>query len=263
MPKPEKLLLGYIQIRGHALRRIFEKIRDNPKVTYAELSNQFLVMGSNQEGRKESKASLRDYVNFLNALDMIVASGDGDDGSFRVSGKNTDLEFGLSLLGSIRKATDQSFYSLQQLLAQSDVLQWDDATLQKEAERSLNFDFAWTHEKIAFFVNMADYLGIGKKLTSGLLNSPSENLVLGMLKQVSGDGHGFIPAKEAINKIRAQFLEPYTAKGDLYQGFQWALEGLSQKGLVKFKLESDATRRSEPIRVVGADVSLLGISART
>lgn len=262
MPKPEKLLLGYIQIRGHALGEIFEEIRNNPKVTYAELSNLFLVPGPDQKGQKESKASLRDYVNFLNALDMIESSGDGDDESFRVLGKNVDLEFGLSLLGSIRRATDQSFYSLQQLLARNDVLQWDDATLKKEAERSLNFDFAWTHEKIAFFVNMADYLGVGKKLASGLLNSPSENLVLRMLKQVSGDVSGFIPAKEAINKIRAHFLEPYTAKGDLYQGFQWALEGLSRKGFVKFKLESDATRRTEPIRIIEKHVSLFGIGTR-
>lgn len=262
MPKPEKLLLGYIQIRGRALEEVFDGVRNNQGVTYQELNNQFIMQGSEQKGQKDSKTSLRDYVNFLNALDMIEVSGEGDGESFRIPKEVSNLEFRLSMLGSTRKATDQSFYSLQRLLAQNDVYQWNDATLQKEAERNLNFDFTWTHEKVAFFVNLTDYLGIGKKLSTGFLNSPSDQLVLGMLKHASGGVAGFHPAKAIINKIRTEFLEPYTTKGVLYQGLQWALEDLNLKGMVKFKLESDATKRTEPVQILGRGVSLFGIGAR-
>lgn len=247
MSKPEKLILGYIQLRGRALEEIFQYIRNSTGSSLDEVSGKFVVEKAGIES-DDGSSRIKDYLNFLLSLGLITQGSGKEKDSYTPTKGLPTLDFKPLMLWSLKKAKDQSFCRLQDALVQSDLLELTPEELLKQAELGVDLEFTWTREKVVFFKNLAEFVGLASRYGTNLINRPTLDLVELLVRAFPGKGN-VIPMKGFLDYVSKQFIPCYTRTGTVYKGLQWTLSSLNSHRFIEMKLESDSSKDFSPVQI--------------
>jgi hypothetical protein len=131
----------------------------------------------------------------------------------------------------------------QQFVAQ-DAFALSVSTLRDEAERSsLGGLFAWTGEKIAFWVRLCERLGLVRSLARDghVLLAPRPDLVLAALRAQLSDQRAASLAA-CLRAIETTCFACFTARGTVQRGLAQTLVALHRLGALQLSHSSDAAQ---------------------
>lgn len=265
--KFQKLLLSYIQVRGVVLEKIFLFVKEKQRISFNDILNQY-----GDVTQDSSKSFVWDCIKFLATVSLIDVKDEKTDNDKIISITKdvlATMPFKGLLLHHLRLSVDDSFYTWHKALVENDTLKIESSDVQKIAETSLSSEFTWNREKTGFFLDLLEFVELGKRIgTSDLLNVPSKHLIktLLLLYASQGDiGGGSrrnktndareVPIRKFVDYLRSNYMECYTLKGKLYKGMQYVLEDLSERNEIELKLQSDAALGYEPLTIGEKSVS--------
>lgn len=216
-----RILLSYITLRGYELESIYEVVKENSTISFADLKKIFSLDADNQSGQ------LRDSVNFLNSTGIIRISA--DESEITIAKNFDNLPFRLVLLNQIRLDKANPFGSVLSHLVKNDYFRFNLEYLKKSVEKSLELGFTWTDEKLAFWMDLAIYLGLGRKY-HGFILYPSLELLKMILKDFSSRGLTQFNLKNFLNYCSANYFDCFTREKRVFKGLQLSLLLLNKAG---------------------------------
>jgi hypothetical protein len=247
-PSLGRLLISHITLRGPELGQLYACIADSPGVHYNELVRLTAapINESNQFGLQE--AALRETLNFLLVAQLVEQYGPARrQATFRVVPNVPDIPFPLLLMSHIATHPDErqrAIVTLYQQLARQDVLALTASGIRDEAERGPLGDlFAWTGEKVVFWVRLCEYLGLMRSVArdNHVLLAPRPELILAALRVQFGDRSGASLAT-CLTEVDASFFACFTARGAVQRGLAQTLVALHRLGALRLSHSSDAAQ---------------------
>lgn len=256
MSKPQRILLSYIQVRGPALAAIYDVIKNSANSGFSNLRELFCMPEKNTS--KLQIGQLRGCLNFLRTIDLVEAESMSGEETYRINADLQSMPFYAVLLHKLRLAKDASFYKVQKVLARNDISFINMKRLRRLVEDSLDLGFAWTSEKLNFWMELADFLRLGIKTSSrSFIFYPSPELIYAVLESFAKD-HGQIHLNMFVEYLRSNFFECLTKEGhfQLFKGLQQTLLLLEEHERIEFISMSDDPRM---VKVGNESVSLISV----
>jgi len=234
MSKSERILLSHITVRGPDLESIHQVVKDRKSASFDFLANLFAMPEAGGSGVQVHQ--LRECLNFLETVGIIKANKSTKGEEFVLEPNLPDVAFPLILLNRLKLSAENSFYLVHKHLVSNDVLSVDMGALKRTVESSLELGFTWNEQKLGFWMNLADYLGLGKKYAYSqiFVCFPSSELLKNLLtvtvsKRKSGER---VNLGEFVNYLSTEFFECLTREGLLFKGLQQSLLVLQRKGRI-------------------------------
>ncbi len=265
MDKPEKILLSYVHVRGPALAATHNVIKNNENCSFNYLKERFCMPKKNSS--KFQTEQLDGCLKFLRTVDIVEMNSVSGKETYRIVEDLSGMPFHVLLLRKLRLAEDgpsrpHSFYEVQKVLVQNDISFIHLDQLRRLVEKSLraraDLDFTWTLEKLNFWMELADFLGLGTKTTSrSFIFYPSPQLVHTLLESFSQDSEQKRLSR-FVEYLRSNFFECLTQHGDfsIFKGLQQTLLLLEGEKRIRLISMSDDP---ELVKVGNNDVSLISI----
>lgn len=256
MSKPERILLSYVQVRGPALAATYYAIKDNEDCSFDYLRELFCTPEKNGSGFEIGQ--LRGCLNFLRAIELVKMHFESDEETYRIREESLGIPFYALLLHRLRLADDPSFYEVQKHLVRNDIVLIPLAQIKRSVEDSLDLGFTWTQEKLNFWMELADFVGLGIKTSSrNFMFYPSPDLVHTLLANFSKDS-GRIRLKDFVEHLRSEFFECLTDphRFQIFRGLQQSLLFLEKQGRIGFISMSDDP---DMVKVGEKSISLVSV----
>ena len=256
MSKPERILLSYVQVRGPALAATYYAIKNNMDCSFDHLRGLFCTPKKNGSGFEIGQ--FRGCLNFLRAVDLVKMHLVSGEETYRILEESPSMPFRALLLHRLRLADDQSFYEVQSHLARNDVIFIPLDELKRSVEDSLDLDFAWTQEKLNFWMELADFVGLGTRTSSrSFIFYPSPELIHTLLAGFPRDS-GRIRLKKFVEYLRSEFFECLTDpdRFQMFRGFQQSLLLLEKQERIRFISMSDDP---DLVKVGDKSISLISV----
>lgn len=256
MSKPERILLSYVHIRGPALAATYYAIKNNKDCNFDHLRRLFCTPKKNGSGFEIGQ--LRGCLNFLRAVDLVKMHLESDEETYRILEESPSMPFQALLLHRLRLADDQSFYEVQRHLARNDVIFISLDELKRSVEDSLDLDFTWTQEKLNFWMELADFVGLGTRTSSrSFIFYPSPKLLHTLLADFSRDS-GRIRLKKFVEYLRSEFFECLTDPNlfQIFRGLQQSLLLLEKQERIRSISMSDDP---DVVKVGDKSISLISV----
>lgn len=247
-PSLGRLLISHITLRGPELRQLYACIADAPGVHYSELVR--LTAAPINEGDRFGlqEAALREALNFLLVAQLVEQHGPARrQAAFRVVPKTPNIPFPLLLMRHIAAHPDekqQALIRLYQQLVRQDIVALSASAIRDEAERGPLGDlFAWTGEKVVFWVRLCEHLGLVRSVArdNHVLFAPRPELVLAALRAQFGDRSRAALAT-CLHEVDASFFACFTARGTVQRGLVQTLVALHRLGALRLSHSSDAAQ---------------------
>jgi hypothetical protein len=243
-PSSGRLLISHITLRGPELRQTYTLIAREPAITYAHLAEQTLAPAENPTFGLE-EAPLREALSFLSGAGLVDQSGQGPRRRLRVTPRLPGADFALLLLHHLWTRHDirqRALLLTYQQLAGENLGSID----LREAKRRMEAGpygslFAWTGEKLTFWSQLLEYLGLLRRLGAGVVCLPQQTLVLSALRAVGGTErlHGLA---ELLEQLDQRFFACFTARGQVHAGLAQTLVALHRAGQISLRHSADAAR---------------------
>ena len=248
-------MLSYITVRGPDLEAVYDVVRDEGIVSFDSLAELFCMP---EEGVGSVKTGqLRDCLNLLRAIDILDVTKPPKTENYKLEEGLKHDSFPILLLNKLRLAKDRSFYEVQRLIVRKDILHVHVDELKRIVESALDLNFAWTVEKLNFWMSMAHFLGLGRRSYRRFVCYPKPDLIENLLQDFFANNKAEqAHPRDFFNYVSSEFFECLTEQGQLFQGFQQTMSLLERKGTVRLIPLSDDPN---PIQVGKKHVSLLSI----
>ncbi|NJK81977.1 MAG: hypothetical protein HC914_19805 [Chloroflexaceae bacterium] len=184
-PSLGRLLISHITLRGPELNQLYTLIAAHPGINYADLVSRLVINRDPDDTFGLAEAPLREALNFLLVARLVDQHGSSRfRASFQPAPLLPDTPFSLLLLHHIRQHEDERQRApalmYTQLVAE-DAIATSAAVIRDQMERSMYRDlFAWTGEKVGFWVHLFSYLGLVRRMerSTDVLIVPQPNFVL-------------------------------------------------------------------------------------
>jgi len=254
--KPQRILLSYIQVRGPALAATYDVIKNNANCSFDHLKELFCMPEKNTSSLQTGQ--LRGCLNFLRTVDLVEVESVSGEETYRIIDNLQRMPFHAVLLHKLRLAKDTSFYKVQKVLAGNDISFINLKQLRRLVEDSLDLGFAWTPEKLNFWMELADFLCLGTKTSSrSFIFYPSPELIYTLLEGFAED-YRQIRLNKFVEYLRSNFFECLTEEGhfQLFKGLQQTLLLLEEHERIEFISMSDDPRL---VKVGNESVSLISV----
>lgn len=254
--KPQRILLSYIQVRGPALEATYDAIKRNARCSFDQLRELFCMPEKNTSSLQTGQ--LRGCLNFLRTVNLVKVESVSGEETFGIVDDLQSIPFHAILLHKLRLTKDASFYEVQKVLARNDISLINLNQLRRLVEDSLDLGFAWTPVKLNFWMELADFLCLGTKMSSrNFIFYPSPELIYTILESFA-ENHGQIRLNKFVEYLRSNFFECLTKEGHfrLFQGLQQTLLLLEKHERVEFISMSDDPRL---VKVGDKSVSLVSV----
>lgn len=249
-PSMGRLLISHITLRGPELGQLYTCIAELPSVPYEELLHLTAAPISQGDPFGLQEAALREALNFLLVARLVEQHGPARRrATFQVTPEPEapDVSFPLLLLRRIAAHPDarqRAIVALHQQLVRQDTLALSAAAIRDEAERGPLGDlFAWTGEKIGFWVRLSEYLGLVRTIArdNQALLAPRPELVLSALRAQLG-GRRTAPLAPCLHALDATYFACFTARGTVHRGVAQTLVALHRRGALRLAHSSDAAQ---------------------
>lgn len=223
MTVSERILLSYITIRGADLESLCQTIKEKKIASFDFLAELFAMPDKTTSTLQV--AQLRDCVNFLRSLGILKTGKLKRTDEFVLASDLQEMPFQLILLSKLRSARDKSFYQVHTHLVSKDVLLFDLNQLKQSVEKSIDLGFAWTEEKLNFWMDLAEFVGLGRRysLTRSFVCYPSPVLLLELMKIFTAEKTKPASLKAFANHVSSNFFECFTQQKMLSEGLQQSL----------------------------------------
>lgn len=238
--KPERLLLGYVTLRGPDLEQVYRFIESKAPCTEEEFVDE-LFIDDGSDGSSHHEECLR----FLRSVDMVKLTDDRYD----VINEQIleDQTFGLKLLHHLHEQTGRQTHVtfIIDLITKKNLTSSTQSELIKTIERSEEnvYEFTWTDPKIKMWSYLLDFIGvIQMESEEELTFYPRREFVIELLKHYStstdqSDLSGFL---EYINNNYWNCFTT-TSPPTIHQGLSAVLINLAASGIIELHTYSDAT----------------------
>ncbi len=265
-PSLSRLLISHITLRGPELAQLYALIAAQPGTAYDDLVAT-LTPALPQSAFGLEEAPLREALNFLLVAGLVEQQGASRrKASFRATPLLPDAPFALLMLHHILMHHDERQRApaliYRQLVAE-DTLACTVADLRDRLEHGpYRRLFAWTGEKVLFWSQLTDHLGLVRRLdrTVEVLCVPQLHLVLAALRWAAQQTSATDALDPLLRMIDTQFFACFTARGRVHQGLAQALVALHRLGHVQLTHSADAARslllgewRVSEVRVIAKD----------
>ena len=235
--KPERLLLGYVTLRGPDLEQVYRYLESNSPCEVSQIVDDLFV-GSDSEGSNHPEECLR----FLQTVDMVRKT---DEGYVIMNEEvSEDTSFGLKLLRHLKEqgGKQSSLTYILELIAREDLSTTTQSDLIATIERDDNgYDFSWTDPKIKQWSYLMDYIGVIRMETENeLIFYPKRDLVLELLinhhNQTEEDN--LTSLVEYIEKNYWNCMTQST-QPTIYEGLSATLLNMHRSGIIQLQSYSD------------------------
>lgn len=154
--KPERLLLGYVTLRGPDLEQVYWYVKSNSPCSESDIVDELFV-GAGSDGSSHHEECLR----FLSTVDMVQKT----DEAYKVMNEEIcgDTSFGLKLLYHLKQqeAKQSSLTYILDLISKENISETSQSDLIKTIERDeSDYGFSWTDPKIKQWSYLMDYIGV-------------------------------------------------------------------------------------------------------
>jgi hypothetical protein len=228
----EKFILSYITIKGPDIESLFQTIKERKKATVDELRDLF---STTDTLKPETPMQLRDSLNFLGSVGILRINEKKKTESVTLSSDFGNMPFNLVLLNRLRLDKQNPFTLVQSYLASIDATIIDLNTLKQRVEKSIELSYTWNEEKLGFWMDLAHYLGLGRKCVSSNLFAcyPTPMLIRDVVKKYLETESTKADFGKLTDYISSNFFECFTREGLLTVGLQQTLLWLQQYGFLK------------------------------
>lgn len=265
--KPQRELLGYITVRGPQLESLWCHLAQTGGTSYHDLVQKYVVYEPGRERREDEM--LRNALDFLHAIDLVIAADEDGDVVYKTnSDKDQEVSFRLLLLETLHAGDDgkgTAFAWVQKLIAEQDLYLVSRDDLRKEMEKTYPHAFSWTEEKIRFWLDLEEYIGLARRVSiprspENMACYPSSDLTQMMLREVvTGDADHPLSARDILDRLQARFMHCYTARGRVWQGLVKALLALERTGWLALALHADQPGAVEIGQRTISEIKLAGV----
>jgi hypothetical protein len=246
-PSLGRLLISHIPLRGPELRQLYALIVAHPGISYADIAARLVVSRDDDDAFGLAEAPLREALNFLLVARLVEQQGSSRfKASFQATPLLPDTSFPLLLLHHIRQHEDERQRAPALIFAQlvaEDGLATTIAALRDQLERGTYRDlFAWTGEKVGFWVHLFSYLGLVRRLerSTEVLIVPQPDLVLTALVWAQRQPDVDVSLAACLRVIDATFFACFTGRGRVHLGLAQTLLALESLGQVRLTHSADA-----------------------
>jgi hypothetical protein len=222
------------------------------RVTVDELRDLFSITDTE---KSETPAQLRDSLNFLSSVGILQIKEKNKTEFATLSSDFGNMPFDLVLLNRLRSDKQNPFTLVQSYLASIDATIIDLNTLKQRVEKDIKILYTWNEEKLGFWMELADYLRLGRKcLSSNLfICYPTPTLIRTLIKTYAETESPKVDFRKLTDYISSNFFECFTREGSLTSGLQQALLLLQQYDFVKLVPAPSDT--SNPLLINGKSYS--------
>ncbi len=246
-PSLGRLLISHITLRGPELSQLYNLIENRQVITYDDLRAELVLRDATDSTFQLEEAPLREALNFLLVAGLIEQHGSSRrKASFEASPLIPDVSFSLLLLHHLSTLQDErqrAFILIYRQLIAQDIVALTPEVLRSQMERGEHQGlFAWTGEKITFWIHLANFLGLVRRLerSTEVIIVPQTALVLAAL-QWSGRQSGVAHSLDAqLRKIDSTFFTCFTSRGRVHRGTAQALVALHKLGQIRLTHSADA-----------------------
>lgn len=235
--KPERLLLGYVTLRGPDLEQVYRYLKSNSPCEETQIVDDLFV-GVDSEGSNHHEECLR----FLQTVDMVRKTDEGYEVMNEEVSKDTS--FGLKLLRHLhqQEGKQSSLTYILDLISKEDLSESSQSDLITAIERDDNgFDFSWTDPKIKQWSYLMDYVGVIRMETeSELMFYPKRDLVFEILTEHQNDTEddGLIRLCEYFNENYWNCMTQNT-QPTVYTGLSSTLLNMATADIINLQSYSD------------------------
>jgi uncharacterized protein YueI len=228
----EKFILSYITIRGPDIESLFQTVKERKKATVDELKDLF---STTDTMRPETPMQLRDSLSFLDSVGILKINEKNKTEFVTISSGFGSTPFNLVLLNRFRLDKQNPFTLVQSYLASIDATVIDLNTLKQRVEKSIELSYTWNEEKLGFWMDLAHYLGLGRKCVSSNLFVcyPTPKLIRDVVTEYIETDSTKADFRELADYVSSSFFECFTREGLLTLGLQQTLLLLQQQGFLK------------------------------
>jgi hypothetical protein len=247
-PALNRLLISHITLRGPEIQQLYRHIAAHPGTPYDDLVAHFVPARPAPSELDLSEAPLREALNFLLVARLVEQHGSS---RFRARFAATPLlyhtPFPLLLLHHMAMHPDERQRApvlIYRQLAAEDVRSTTAPALRDQMERGeLHSLFAWTGEKIGFWLHLGHFLGLVRRLERSMevLIIPHLSLVQAALDWVQRH-HACTSLAACLETIDATFFRCFTARGRVHSGLAHTLLALDSLGHIRLTHHADAAR---------------------
>jgi hypothetical protein len=232
----EKILLSYITLRGYDLESIYHVVKDSNGCTFEDLVDKFSV--GNPDNNEIPTGQIRDCISFLVNVNVIRASENKNEYSLTQDFK--EVPFKLVLLNKFRIDKSNAFSAVLSHLISLDVMQFDISEFQHSVEKGLDLGFTWTPEKLDFWMDLADYLSLGRKYVGkhSFALYPSPKLLFSILKDCLSYENSkleTITLGNFLDYCSTHYFPILTRERLLFKGLQQSILQLNKIGEVQLR----------------------------
>jgi len=243
-----RLLISHIIVRGRELQQIYSTLAAHAFLTEQELQEAFVTPPDvEQDPFAFNAATFRETLNFLLIIRMVKKQETNHQTVYSASPARQSLPFSLLLLHHLTTHPDERQQALAHVyrhLIRQDALSLTLGEVREKLECVVQpFAFAWTDEKIAFWAQLAQYVGIIYRLERDyrLLVAPTPTLLLLAIKQAMKQQQTeYANVAACLQFIDEQYFACFTDQHTVHSGITQTIKVLHGQGKIILTHQADA-----------------------
>jgi hypothetical protein len=255
MSELKRNILGYITLRGSDIESVYQVLRTQGQKSIEELKNLFGIFSLDTSD--EQLGQLNDCISFL--TNVAIVKTDTSNELVSLASNFGETPFKLLLLNRMKTEKNNPFILVHSLLVTYDETRCHLNNVKTSVEKKFDLGFTWTDEKLDFWLDLANYIGLVKKLTGSreFLFYPHPNLVYDIfLNFLTGKKTEF-NLKKIFDQCSTDFFDCFTQEGLLFKGLQQSLLILNNRNLIT--LQPAASDESNPVKIDGKPYGFVSI----
>lgn len=258
-----RLLISHITLRGPELAQTYGLVAAHPEISADKLREHLAPAAAGASPYELADAPLREALSFLVLAGLVEVHG--RQRRYSATPRLPDTPFPLLLLHHLTTHPDrrqQAISLVHRAIVADDTLAITSQSLRDQLERGPLRDlFAWTGEKVTFWVHLAAHVGLVRRLERSpeLLAVPQPRLLLDTLVWALNQLQGQSSLDGTLRLIDAQLFACFTARGRVHRGLAQTLLALERLGHLQLTHSADA---AHSLLLGERRVSDVGLAAR-
>jgi hypothetical protein len=230
-----RIILSYINVRGPALESVYQIVRKHETASFDMLTDLFSIPETSESSPQTGQ--LRDCLNFLEGTGILRIIEKSKTEEVAIASNFGERPFKLVLLNRLRSDKKNPFHLVHSHLVSYDIVKFEISGLKQSVEKALDLGFTWTDEKLNFWMDLADYLGLGRKYASwrSFVSYPTPELVQYMISDFRRGKKVNVNLRKFLEYVSSSYFECFTREGKLFEGLQQTLLYLQRKGLATLR----------------------------
>lgn len=254
----KRIILSYITIRGSDIESIYKVLKFRGPTSIDELKDLFAIVATGESS--EQSGQLNDCISFLVNVEILKTDNSGTE--VDLASDFAEMPFKLVLLNKFRLDKNNPFSLIHSLLVDYDLIRVSLNGLKPAVEKALDLEFTWTDEKLDFWLDLANYIGLVRKFAGhrSFAFYPNPELVHDIILNYPGEKGTELNLRRILGYCSTNFFNCLTKEGRIFKGLQQSLLFLKSKNLIT--LIPAASDDPNPVRVDGKPYSLISLERK-